>query len=243
MWKKISYSGLYQRIRFPKHYKDVKEEFHFYQDTIGKKNKIIFDVGANTGEKASIFKRLAKQVICFEPSPNAAKTLRSRFAFSNVTIVPVAISNSVSLSELYVVDGIETLNSINRKQLKTVIQPVAKGRKVNTIEVPTETLDMAIQKFGLPEYIKIDVEGNEREVIMGLSIPVKYLSFENCTTLFLKEGIESIDHLIHISNGEALFNIYVEGSFFFPAFSDGELIKEHLRNNNYGAAEIFCQSL
>ena len=144
------------------------------------------------------------------------------------------------MTQMYVVEGLETLNSISPKQLIEVIKPVAKGKNIGTINVPTETLDMAIEKYGTPEYVKIDVEGNEREVIAGLSKPVRCLSFENCTPNFLEEGVASINHLDHISNGKSLFNIYESGSFIFPSFSNADLVKDHLKDKNYGAAEIFC---
>jgi hypothetical protein len=35
-----------------------------------------------------------------------------------------------------------------------------------------------IKKFGVPHFIKIDVEGFELNVLKGLNHPVKYLSFE-----------------------------------------------------------------
>src|SRR4029077_11165842 len=46
------------------------------------------------------------------------------------------------------------------------------------IEVETTTLDQLIGRFGLPAFIKIDVEGGEPAVLGGLSRPVPALSFE-----------------------------------------------------------------
>jgi FkbM family methyltransferase len=242
-WKKISYSRLYQKIRFPERLRENDKEFQFFLNLLGKKNQLIFDVGANTGEKAAIFKKMAKKVICFEPSPNSIRTLKKRFAFSNVTIFPIAISNISSTCELYVVENVETLNSINKKQLTEVIQYVARDSKINTLDIQADTLDNMIKKFGKPEYIKIDVEGSEREVISGLSEPVNFLSFENCTPNFLEEGLSSIDHLLDISGGSALFNIYEAGRFLFKEFIGANEVKDHLKSHNYGAAEIFCRKL
>lgn len=205
--EKNSYSRLYQKLRFSKRLKENDKEFYFFLKLLRNRNELIFDVRDNTGEKAAIFKKWSKRVVCFEPSTNSVKTLKNRVAFSNIIISPVAIRNKNSICELYVVENVETLNSINKKQLTEVIQHAAKGSKIRTINVQTETLDNMIEKFGKPQYIKIDVEGNEKEVIFGLSEPVNFLSFENCTPDFLEEGICSIDHLQKISNGSALFNI------------------------------------
>jgi hypothetical protein len=46
------------------------------------------------------------------------------------------------------------------------------------VEVDTTTLDALIERFGMPSFVKIDVEGAEPEVLAGLSRPVAGLSFE-----------------------------------------------------------------
>jgi hypothetical protein len=40
------------------------------------------------------------------------------------------------------------------------------------------TLDSAIQRFGVPQYCKIDVEGWELHVLKGLHQPIPLISFE-----------------------------------------------------------------
>ena len=46
------------------------------------------------------------------------------------------------------------------------------------VEIETTTLDLLIERFGAPAFIKIDVEGAEPSVLAGLSRPVRALSFE-----------------------------------------------------------------
>jgi hypothetical protein len=50
-----------------------------------------------------------------------------------------------------------------------------------TVHVPVTTLDALIARFGMPRFIKIDVEGYEAEVLAGLAAPVPALSFEFTT--------------------------------------------------------------
>jgi hypothetical protein len=83
--------------------------------------------------------------------------------------------------------------------------------------VRVTTLDKTIEKFGIPAFIKIDVEGHEFNVVKGLSHPIKLLSLE-----FASESLDNIykciDHLdtlapyeYRLSMGESM---EFEGSFW-----------------------------
>ncbi len=47
-----------------------------------------------------------------------------------------------------------------------------------SVDVPVTTLDALIERFGMPAFVKIDVEGSEPDVLAGLSQPVAVVSFE-----------------------------------------------------------------
>src|SRR5947208_7185124 len=55
-------------------------------------------------------------------------------------------------------------------------------------QVETITLEQMISTYGLPFYIKIDVEGYEPNVLKGLQTAVPYLSFEVNLPDFRSEG-------------------------------------------------------
>jgi hypothetical protein len=46
------------------------------------------------------------------------------------------------------------------------------------IDVDVTTLDALIERYGMPAFVKIDVEGAEPSVLAGLSRPVPALAFE-----------------------------------------------------------------
>src|SRR6202042_3395213 len=58
--------------------------------------------------------------------------------------------------------------------------------------VQTTTLQELIAKYGVPFFVKIDVEGHELNALRGLQWPVPYLSFELNLPEFRSEGEECI---------------------------------------------------
>ena len=52
------------------------------------------------------------------------------------------------------------------------------NRELNSVTVPVTTLDDLIESYGRPDFLKIDVEGFELDVLKGLSSSVRLLSLE-----------------------------------------------------------------
>jgi FkbM family methyltransferase len=128
---------------------------------------VVWDVGANVGLYTERFVAGgAAHVVCFEPAPEAVRTLQSRFAHESaeggrVRIVPIALSN-VSGTVQFAADG----SSPNNRILASAhSQPAAAA------DVPVRSGDQALREYALPapNVVKIDVEGYEPEVIAGLT--------------------------------------------------------------------------
>ena len=245
-WKKISNSDIYQRVRFPSEFKERQVEPNFYRKFLGShpaKNKLIFDVGANMGHKSLIFSKLAKKVVAFEPSKKLFGFLQQRFKNSNITLFNYALGSSVSESKIYVVENNEAYNSLNKKHIETTTS----NRGIATLEtvkrqiVKVETLENFIQKFKIPKYIKIDVEGFELEVLRGLRTPVPLISFEANLPEFRSESILSIEYLDEISSGRYRFNFATGNYFLKQDFLEMEEAIRFIKETDLRYVEIYVR--
>lgn len=150
----------------------------FYASLLGK-DDIVFDVGANVGQRAQIFSQLCRQVIAIEPQAECVRHLRSRFMFSkNVLIEQVALGEQEGEAVICESDS-HTISSMSPRFIEAVGKARFKESSwKRTMTVEVKTLDQLIGKHGSPKFIKIDVEGYEANVLAGLTQAVPYISFE-----------------------------------------------------------------
>jgi len=199
-------AGVYyniNQIRFRHDQRNISQKA-FYATIIGN-DDLVFDVGANVGQRSAIFSQLAKMVVAFEPQPQCITHLRSRFKFkSNVKIEPIALSATGGDAIIYQSSS-HDLSSMSSEFIQKVgKQLFSKETWDRTITIPTKTLDQMIALYGVPRFIKIDVEGFELSVLNGLSCPVHMLSFE-FTPLIIDEATKCVERLHEIS-ANYLFN-------------------------------------
>jgi FkbM family methyltransferase len=139
-------------------------------------HNLAFDVGANVGLKARALAKIFRRVIAFEPDPNCFSGLR-RLSSKITRIEPRCVALGESRGSLLLhrsSNGL--LNSVSTSW----IQAVTDSRRFDDatwegcgLQVPVETLENIIVQTGLPDFIKIDVEGYEEAVIKGMiSVPM-----------------------------------------------------------------------
>jgi len=182
------------KVRNPSYLRALHDDEQFYRQLLGKDRvPLIFDVGANVGDKAHVFSRLAERVICFEPDPRLAHNLRIRFRHQpQVVIVQAAVSDHDGHLPMHTYDGGSAYNTLNSKQHDYAI---TFHQAHQLIEVPLITLKAAIDQYGMPDFLKVDVEGHEWEVFSGLTQLPPLLSFEANLPTFQNETLQIISHL------------------------------------------------
>lgn len=163
----------------------AREEYRLYRRRrdfyaqIVQPGDLCFDVGANVGNRVRVFRSLGARVVAVEPQEDLATYLRARFPRS--TTVIEAGAGSVQGTASLRLSSSHTVASLSQAFVETAASEGRFGEGVRWLgerTVPIVTLDELIMEFGIPNFVKIDVEGYEAEVLRGLSRPVPCLSFE-----------------------------------------------------------------
>ncbi len=137
---------------------------------------LVFDVGAHLGDHTDIFRQLAKKVVAVEPNPQVASRLADRFRNdTKVIIVKKGVGNRPGELPFFICHNRPTVSTFSAKHKETGFK---KELWRKSITVPITTLDELIKEFGRPDYIKIDVENFEYQVLSGLSAPLPLMSIE-----------------------------------------------------------------
>jgi len=167
---------------------------------------LVFDIGAHVGDRVASFRRLGARMVAVEPQPAMVKVLKLFYRRDpDVAIEAVAVGRSTGTISLMINADNPTVSTASREFVNA-----ARGapgweaqRWSRSIQVPVTTLDSLIDKYGVPAFIKIDVEGFEEEALQGLAHAVKALSFE-FTTIQRDVAFACIERCIAL--GYARFN-------------------------------------
>jgi FkbM family methyltransferase len=224
----LEHVGLYQRLKASRVYDfywsfvdphwliDRDKEVDFYRTTLSgfQKGNVIFDIGANDGCKTDVFLRLGAKVVAVEPDETNIKILNGKFLDKRifrrpVTVAGKAVSDRAGEMTMWIDAPGSALNTLNPKWVDTLRYNSGRfGQRLHFEQkktVLTTTLGKLIAEYGVPFYIKIDVEGHEQNVLRGLNQSVPYVSFEVNLPEFREEGMECI-RILNELNSEGEFN-------------------------------------
>ena len=203
---------LYQYIFKPDVIRSEKKEIAFYKSFLPSSG-LIFDIGAYDGHKTAAFLQIARKVICVEPDTSSFKILKTRFRKKQkrVFLENKAVSDIMGTGVMHIHYPASAFNTLsdNWKNILEKDNIEKWNEKIifnSKAPVSTITLDRLIEKYGVPGFIKIDVEGFEEKVLQGLSQKISFLSFE----ALLPDGLVAINSCIALIgklDPNALFNI------------------------------------
>lgn len=146
-------SGIYQII-------DVVGEL---EKKAGREVKVVFDIGASVGDTAATLLRAFPhaEVYCFEPLGDSFRCLTRRISGfgSRVKCFHLALSNKNGKADFYI-----SKNADSSSLIAPLQEAVGKVERVELVR-----LDDFVEKLGIKriDFVKIDVEGAEKELIEG----------------------------------------------------------------------------
>jgi FkbM family methyltransferase len=250
----LKHAGIYHRLKASRVYDLYWElmdhrvvaarqaELRFYSALLDgfRPGQLIFDVGANHGAKTEVFLRMGARVVAVDPDESNARLLKEKFQMLRlrrlpITIVAKAVTDRQTTETLWIEAPGSGKNTLSTKWVKILAEDDTRFGSRLTFrhkkEVPTTTLTDLIETYGMPYFVKIDVEGLEAAVLRGLQRVVPHLSFEVNLPDFSAEGLECVKLLERLDPA---------GRFNFASGADAVL---HLQLSQWASALDFADVL
>jgi FkbM family methyltransferase len=122
---------------------------------------LVFDIGANNGDDAAHYLARGFRVLAVEAAPDWAVHLAERFRGEiqrgELMLLECAIARREGLADFYVSEG-------NRGVWSSFDLERAgrDGVKTRSIQVRARTLNSIMDEYGVPFFLKVDIEGGDR---------------------------------------------------------------------------------
>lgn len=130
---------------------------------------LIYDVGAHSGEDTSFYLGLGYRVVAIEANPQLAAKLRSDFADAladgRLIVVEQAVSTSRRTVDFFINEKKSDWGTANADWAARNERVGAPSRRISVSAIPFGEI---LREFGIPYYLKVDIEGSDRLCIMAL---------------------------------------------------------------------------
>lgn len=175
----------------------------------------VLDLGMNNGDDTDYYLRKGYGVVAVEANPSlvaaASKRFSAEIAQGRLTILHRAIWSAGGAISFFVNENNDHWSSLD-------LGWASRAESIcREIQVEAVTLREIISDFGVPRYMKIDVEGADGDVLDQLSIEVEkplYVSVEDC-----RLGYEYIEKLVR--SGYSSFKLLDQS--IVPSMIDSEI--------------------
>lgn len=136
-----------------------------------------FDIGSNIGKWSLENINTCDKIIALEALPMTFNNLVNNCKYDKIILLNYAVCNNNGNDITFYHANCDVLSTINKDWLTNNISRFY-GQSYTEISCKSITIDQLIQQYGLPDLIKIDVEGGEYECVTSLTQKNKLLCFE-----------------------------------------------------------------
>ena len=207
---------------------------------------LIFDIGMNDGRDSAYYVSKGYRVVAVEADPKLAEQGQHRFSddirAGRVTVLNVGISDSDSTATFWV-------NELNSEHSSFVKDDGCRdGTPCHPIEVQTCRLGRILETYGVPYYMKIDIERNDGFCLEDLDpddLPV-YLSIEAHTLSYLErlaelgyDRFKVIDQSAHGMPPRRGTNEKVAGRLYGLVWHHMNRVRRKVRGTGFGQSGPF----
>jgi FkbM family methyltransferase len=221
-----------QRNKLKQEFEEYNKRKLFYNSFL-KKDDLCFDVGANVGNRIIPLLEIGVKIVAVEPQKSCYKILKHKFG-KKIEIVTKGLGESAGVKNFHISNA-STISSFSDEWINSVKNNRFKEFNWNkVVKVEMTTLDKLIEKYGLPLFIKIDVEGYELDVLKGLTKPIKTISFEYTVPEQINKIIECITQIEkNDPNIECNYSIGESMVLALKVWQSVEKMKEHVVSKEF----------
>jgi FkbM family methyltransferase len=141
-------------------------------------NDLIYDIGMHNGNDAAFYLACGFRVLAVEADPDLVAAANRRFKVEiesgKLVVLNVGIAEHSSTAEFWINEVRPALNSFSRRLT------ARSGEPHHSLSIQCRRLDGILSEYGIPLYMKIDIEGNDIVCCDQLSTGAKphYISVE-----------------------------------------------------------------
>jgi FkbM family methyltransferase len=133
------------------------------------KSSLIFDIGCHIGQDSDFYLQKGFKVVAVEANPALCAELKDRFSTNisdgSFTLIEKAIAENSGEVEFYVNSRDSIWGTIRSNWAE---RNASWGAESNKTIVPAVQFSSLIEQFGVPYYLKIDIEGADLLCLEGL---------------------------------------------------------------------------
>jgi FkbM family methyltransferase len=143
-------------------------------------DKLIFDIGFHRGEDAALYLREGYTVVAVEANPllvdKGKKSFHAAIKRHQLTLLNIGIGTTSGKQEFWINDDKSEWSSFDKSR------GCRNNSACHSAIVPTTRLESLFDEFGIPYYLKIDIEGNDVFCLRDIRCDAKprYVSCEAC---------------------------------------------------------------